>query len=316
MTRPIVTLTLNPALDVSAHAPDIVPGPKLRCSDVRLDPGGGGVNVSRAISLLGGRSRAVVASGGVTGALLCDLLEAEGVAVDRLQVSGLTRQSFAVTEGPDGPQYRFVMPGPVWSAADREALFACLGGVLVPGLILVVSGSLPPGLEAGDLIEINARAEAAGASVILDTSGPALTGAAAGTGRPVDILRVDGVEANELAGRELTTAAAMADFAGSLIADGRARHAVMGLGARGTLGISEGEAFFCRPPEIETVSAVGAGDSLVGAMAMALAAGESFRRAVRFGTAAAGAAVMTPATALCTREGTDLVLEGVQIEEL
>ncbi|MBO6601801.1 MAG: 1-phosphofructokinase family hexose kinase [Roseicyclus sp.] len=314
--RDVLTLTLNPALDVSAETPQVVPGPKLRCAEARLDPGGGGVNVSRAIARLGGASRAVVATGGVTGALLCDLLEAEGVQVARLPISGLTRQSFAITDMGAGGQYRFVMPGPVWAAADVDGLWTLLDEVLTRDTLMVVSGSLPPGLSPDLLVGMNARARAAGAAMVLDTSGAALVQAVEQATAPYHLLRVDGAEADELAGRALTTPEDTAAFGRSLIASGRAEHAVMALGATGTLGISASECFFCRPPLIETVSAVGAGDSLVGAMVMALARGDGFRAAVAFGTAAAGAAVMTPATELCNRSDAEALLDRIEIEPL
>lgn len=310
MPRKIVTLTLNPALDVSADVPEVVAGPKLRCSAARIDPGGGGVNVSRAIAELGGASRAIVAAGGVTGAYLCDLLEGDGVAVERLPVSGLTRQSFAVTEEASHEQYRFVMPGPAWEEADRDRLFRTVAGQLDAGAFLVVSGSLPPGLGPETLLELNRIAEAAGAEMILDTSGAALVETVAQTDAPIHLLRVDGAEADELAGRPLRSVTDMAAFGRELLAQGRARHAVMALGAEGTLGVTDETCFFCRPPRIETVSAVGAGDSLVAAMSLALARGESFQDAVRFGAAAAGAAVMTPATALCERS----IAEGLRAQ--
>ncbi|WJY20323.1 1-phosphofructokinase family hexose kinase [Fontisubflavum oceani] len=314
--RDVLTLTLNPALDVSAVVPQVVAGPKLRCSDARIDPGGGGVNVSRAIRLLGGNSRAIVASGGVTGALLCDLLEGEGVDVTRLPVSGLTRQSFAVTDAEAGGQYRFVMPGPDWNEADLDALWAVLDAAMGPDALLVVSGSLPPGLTPDLLSQINSRARAAGARMLLDTSGDALVQAVEQTAHPFHVLRVDGAEADELAGRPLRTPEDTAAFGRSLIAAGRCEHAVMALGAQGTLGISDEACFFCRPPLIETVSAVGAGDSLVGAMALALARGAEFDAAVRFGTAAAGAAVKTPATALCDRGEAEALVSQISVEAI
>ncbi|QBY01490.1 1-phosphofructokinase family hexose kinase [Rhodophyticola sp. CCM32] len=311
--RDILTLTLNPALDVSAITPQVVAGPKLRCGDARLDPGGGGVNVSRAIVHLGGQSRAIVASGGVTGTYLCDLLEGEGVEVIRLKTSGLTRQSFAVTDGEGGGQYRFVMPGPGWGAGDLDALWSTLATCLTPQSLLVVSGSLPPGMDPDLLIEINIRARAIGAVMVLDTSGAALVQAVEHVTAPYHLLRVDGAEADDLAGQSLNTPREMAAFGRSLIAAGRAEYAVMALGAEGTLGISARECFFCRPPLIKTVSAVGAGDSLVGAMAMTLAQGDGFRAAIRFGTAAAAAAVMTPATQLCSRADAETLRSEIDV---
>ncbi len=312
MTR-IVTVTMNPALDVSADAPAIIPGPKLRCTDARLDPGGGGVNVSRAIRLLGGTSTALVAAGGVTGDLLCQLLADEGVDPIRLKISGLTRQSFAVLAGDTGDQYRFVLPGPVWSGDEVEALFTAIEPHLTTGALAVVSGSLPPGVTPEVLVRLNRLAGEHGAGLILDTSGAALVEAVGTTDAPFHVLRVDGEEADHLAGRPLDGPEDMAAFGRTLLDQGKADHIVMAFGAQGTMGLSAADSVFCRPPLIKTLSAVGAGDSLVGALTLALSRGEEFRDAVRFGTAAAGAAVRTPATALCELAETERLLPQIAV---
>ncbi|MFQ6549014.1 1-phosphofructokinase family hexose kinase [Aestuariibius sp. 2305UL40-4] len=312
MTR-IVTVTMNPALDVSADAPAIVPGPKLRCTDARLDPGGGGVNVSRAIRFLGGHSTALVAAGGITGDLLCELLAAEGVDVIRQPIGGLTRQSFAVLAADTGDQYRFVLPGPLWLDQEIAALFTTIEPHLTDGALIVVSGSLPPGVTPDTLIRLNRLTRQHGAGLILDTSGAALVQAVATTDTPFHVLRVDGEEADLLAGRPLDGPQDMATFGRTLLDQGKADHIVMAFGAQGTMGLSATDCFFCRPPLIQTLSAVGAGDSLVAAVTLALSRGETFRDAVRFGTAAAGAAVMTPATALCELEQTERLLPQIEV---
>src|SRR5215207_9826896 len=106
----IVTLTLNPAIDVCAAVPALEPERKLHCTDAETSPGGGGVNVARAIHRLGGIATAVFPCGGSTGALLCELLDAEGVTIVPVAASGITRENFAVTELSTGRQYRFVLP--------------------------------------------------------------------------------------------------------------------------------------------------------------------------------------------------------------
>lgn len=117
----IVTVTLNPALDLATYASDIRPGPKLRCSAPRVDPGGGGINVSRAIRTLGGDSLPLVALDGPTGQTLHDLMVAEGIAPHRLAAPGDTRHNLSVTDRKTGHQFRFVLPGPEWQPAHTEA---------------------------------------------------------------------------------------------------------------------------------------------------------------------------------------------------
>lgn len=143
----LMTVTLNPALDLSANSGLVVPGPKLRLGAPTVEPGGGGVNVARAATNLGGRVLAVAALGGVTGARMAELLGNSGVTVAAFQLDGETRQSLSVTERETGKQFRFILPGPNWTPAQVEAVFSRLSEEtrhLVPGAIVVLSGSQPP----------------------------------------------------------------------------------------------------------------------------------------------------------------------------
>ena len=137
----IVTLTMNPALDVGTRIASVAPEIKLRCAAPRFHPGGGGINVSRAIHFLEGDSTAVFAAGGHTGTMLAQLLEDEGIRSCAVPIAGITRESFVVYEESSTLQYRFTMPGP---ELDASEWIACLEAVfnLEPDII-VASGSLP-----------------------------------------------------------------------------------------------------------------------------------------------------------------------------
>lgn len=300
MTAPrILTVTLNPALDLSTHTEEVVPGPKLRCSAPKIDPGGGGVNVSRAIRFLGGESTALAALGGPTGDQMRTLLEAEGIAVLPLPGAGETRVSLAVTEDVTGAQFRFVMAGPIWTAAHAAAAVDAARAAMRPGDLSVVSGSLPRGAPVDLVLSLGHAARAAGGRAILDTSGAALEAVAAARDGGGLILRMDRKEAQELAGMSLPDLAALADFAQALRADGVADIVVLASGADGSVCAAPSGRFHAVSPRSEVVSAVGAGDSFVGAFALALHRGDPVQDALRFGTAAAAAAVMTPDTRLC-----------------
>ncbi|SDF24975.1 1-phosphofructokinase family hexose kinase [Limimaricola pyoseonensis] len=315
--REILTLTLNPALDLATETEAMVPGRKLRCAPPRLDPGGGGVNVSRAIARLGGRSTVMAALGGATGEAIATLLAAEGIEVVVLPLPGSTRQSVAVTARDSGAQYRLVLPGPDWPPEATARLFEDVSARIGAGDFLVVSGSLPPGLSGTTLAGLSRRCHDIGAELLLDTSGAALSDALEATaGAPFELLRTDGEEAAQLAGRAFDEPEDLAGFGRDLIASGRARRVVMALGARGTVGVSATEAFFCHAPQVELVSAVGAGDSLLGALALALARGQTFRTSVRAGTAAAAAAVTTPATQLCDGALARRLVDEVRVVDL
>lgn len=297
----IVTVTLNPALDVAGVTDRVVPGPKLRVSGVTTDPGGGGINVARVVVRLGGAATALAVLGGATGAQVADLLAAEGVPVQTIPVAGDTRQSLSVTDA-GGNQWRFVLPGPVAPAAPT--LIAAIAGAAPPGAVVVLSGSQPPGLDDGFATRL---AEALpGRRLVVDTSGPAL--AAVLVGRGLHTLRMDRAEAEAAAGHALPRAEDAADFCGGLVARGVAQVVIAARGPSGNVLASADGAWLCVPPEVAVVSAVGAGDSFTAAYVLALDRGEDLAQALSAGTAAAAAAVTTPATRLCHRADVDRLL--------
>ena len=150
----IVTLTVNPCIDESAAVDQIVPDRKLRCGPPRYEPGGGGINVARAIRKLGGEALAIYPAGGAAGELLRALLTQEGVAQRPLSISGWTRENFNVREETTGRQLRFVLPGPELSAADRERVFDAVARLDPFPAYLVASGSLPPGVPPDFLARV------------------------------------------------------------------------------------------------------------------------------------------------------------------
>jgi 6-phosphofructokinase 2 len=312
MSGPI-TLTLNPAIDMSTSVAEVRAGPKLRCDAPRRDPGGGGVNVSRAIRLLGGDSTALVAVGGPTGAGLVAMLADEGLAVVALEVAGETRTSLALTDRATGGQYRFVMPGPAWGAAELAAWEARLAELMAPGALVVLSGSQPRGVPDGWPLRLAAQVAAAGGRLIADTSGAPLRALATGRARPF-LLRMDAAEAEDLAGHGLATATETAAFARGLVQAGAAEAVIVARGAEGSLLAGAEGVWLARCPVAAVVSAVGAGDSFVGGLALALARGAALPEALRHGTAAAAAAVMTEAPALCRREDAERLLRATTLE--
>lgn len=300
MQDPILTLTLNPALDMATEVPDILPGQKLRCTDPHLDPGGGGLNVSRAIKALGGDSLALVALGGLTGDRVAGLIRADGITFLSILGPGETRQSLTVTEKASGKQFRFMLPGPVWGAAERARVFTLLSATARPGGISVISGSQPPGVPADFPGQLAASME--GSRVVLDTSGAALTEAVTHPIPGLEVLRMDGEEGEELAGRKLESRAETADFASELVARGVARRVIVARGADGNVLAEAGRRLFSPAPKVKVRSTVGAGDSFVAAFVLGMARGQDSAAALGMASAAAAAAVMTDATQLCRAE--------------
>ncbi len=304
MKSHILTITLNPTVDVSTTAPSIEPGPKLRCTDPQIDPGGGGINVARAIKLLGGQATALVAIGGATGAHLLQLLALEGVPTVAFQGPGETRQSMSVIDRETGEQYRFVMPGPIWQDSDVPRALNSVDQATSEDTLVVLSGSQPPGV-AKDFPSILADHVAGrGARLIVDTSGPALFHLAERPHDALYVLRMNGEEGEELAGRPLATREDTAEFAQGLVRTGVARIVIVARGSDGSVMADATGAWHAVSPPVPVVSKVGAGDSFVGAFTNALAGQATPEDCLRWGVAAASAATMTEATRLCDRETT------------
>src|SRR6187431_2652872 len=197
---PIVTATPNPALDVSTSTERVMSEHKMRCGTTVLDPGGGGINVSRVIRNLGGRSTAVYAVGGPTGQAYRDLLEREGIAGHAVRIEASTRQSFTVDETSTGQQFRFVLQGPHMREPEWRAFLSAVGDDMPVGGYIVPSGSLPPGAPVDLYARIAHIARERGTRCVIDTSGEALRAALE---EGVYLIKPSRRELGELVGAEI-----------------------------------------------------------------------------------------------------------------
>ncbi len=299
MPSHILTITLNPTVDYCTTAPGIEPGVKLRCTEPQIDPGGGGINVARAVRLLGGQATALVAIGASSGANLLQLLALEGVPTVAFQGPGETRQSMSVIDQATGDQYRFVMPGPEWEEHDVPRALASVDQAATGDTLVVLSGSQPPGVAKDFPSILSDHVAGRGSRLIVDTSGPALFHLAEQPRESLYVLRMNGDEGEELAGRPLPTRADTAAFARELIDKGVARIVVIARGADGSVMATKDGAWHGISPPAPIISRVGAGDSFVGAFTLELSHDRPVDECLRSGVAAASAATMTEATRLC-----------------
>ncbi|WP_422074856.1 1-phosphofructokinase family hexose kinase [Tranquillimonas rosea] len=316
MRAHILTITLNPTVDFSTNAPEVQPELKLRCSEPHIDPGGGGINVARAIKQLGGQGVALIAIGGSTGAQLLQRLAHEGVATVAFQGPGETRQSVSIIDESNGDQYRFVMPGPSWEQGDVERALASIDQATGDGTLVVLSGSQPPGVAKDFPSILASHVAGRQARLIVDTSGPALHHLVETPHDSVYCLRMDDVEAEELAGRALPEVEDTAAFAQDLVKRGVARMVIVARGADGSVLSTAEESWHSVGAKVPVLSKVGAGDSFVGAFTLALAEAHGPEEALRFGVAAASNAVMTEATRLCDRETTEKLAQDCSLRKL
>lgn len=295
--RPVLTVTVNPALDVSTHVERIVPEHKMRCGTSQFDPGGGGVNVSRAIRNLRGYSTAIVALGGPTGQAYRGFLEQTGVVSRVVTISGNTRESFTVAEATTGDQFRFVLKGPTLDDVEWRACLGAIAEHLPHGGYLVASGSLPPGVPDDFYARVARVARDDDVRVVVDSSGPAL---AAALQEGVHLIKPSRSELIALAGADAdaedpTLIAAAHD----LVVRGAAQGVALTLGAAGAVLTTRDAQLRLPTPRVDVVSAVGAGDAFLGGLILRLAQRRPLADAFRTAVAAGSATAMRPGTNLC-----------------
>ncbi|MFD5476223.1 1-phosphofructokinase [Streptomyces hawaiiensis] len=286
----ILTVTPNPSLDRTYEVPSLDRGEVIRATGERMDPGGKGVNVSRAVAAAGQRTVAVLPLGGAPGALVADLLDQQGIEVAPVPVAGATRSNIALAES-DGVLTKINAPGPELSDAERELLLETVRQQSREASWIACCGSLPRGLAPSWYAELVARAHAAGVRIALDTSGPALL--AALRERP-DVVKPNAEELSGAVGRPLATVGDAVKAAEELREMG-ARAVLASLGADGQLLVSDEGAWFGSARVAAVRSNVGAGDS---SLAGFLIAGGNGPEALASAVAHGAAAVQLPGSVM------------------
>lgn len=302
MDTKILTITLNPTVDKSCTVDSIKPEKKLRCSQPVYEPGGGGINVSRGLIRLGVNSTAFYLSGGRTGTLLEELLATEKVTTMPFEVKAETRENFIVTDTSHNEQYRFGMPGDEITAKETEALHQSILAVTPFPEIVVISGSLPTGIDAGFMRTLIKECKAKGAKVIADTSGDAL---AETVKEGVYMLKPNLGELGALTGKKELDNDSADEAAKQLINEGKAEIVVVSLGPQGAYLVSKDENIHVPAPSVKKLSTVGAGDSMVAGMVSIMAKGGSKKEMARMGVACGSAATMSHGTGLFTKENAE-----------
>ncbi|MFC5722036.1 1-phosphofructokinase [Streptomyces gamaensis] len=286
----ILTVTPNPSLDRTYEVPSLERGAVLRAGTDRVDPGGKGVNVSRALAAAGRRTVAVLPLGGAEGALLERLLGEHGIEVAGVPVRGSTRVNIAVAE-PDGTLTKVNAAGPELAAEEAESLLAAVRERSAGADWIACCGSLPRGLPPQWYARLVARTHAAGARIALDTSGPAL--AAALAERP-DVVKPNAEELAQAVGRPLATVGDAVKAAEELRGMG-ARAVLASLGADGQLLLDDTGTYYGAAVVAAVRSNVGAGDA---SLAGFLAAGGSGPAALAAAVAHGAAAVQLPGSVM------------------
>jgi 6-phosphofructokinase 2 len=306
----IVTLTINPAVDISTTVDRVRPVHKLRCDVAKRDPGGGGINVARVIKRFDADVLAIYPVGGPIGQLLQRLVEHEGIESRTIPIALDTREDFTVSESESGEQFRFVLPGPRLAENEWRACFDTVRSAGGQARYVVASGSLPPGVPTDFYALVSKAAQHAGAKFVLDTSGPALK-AALKSG--AYLIKPSLGEMRELTGEPLEREEDFIRACRGLVEREQVEVVALTLGHYGAFAVSRDLTLCASALPIRAKSAVGAGDSFLGAMLVRLAAGQGLEDAFRYGVAAGSAALLTAGTDLCRREDVERLVKDVVV---
>jgi 6-phosphofructokinase 2 len=300
----IITLTVNPALDKSTHFKGLVAEQKIRCSEPRFDAGGGGINVSKAISRLKGNSFALFTSGGPLGKMLEELVAKESIEFQAIPIQTWTRESFVAVDENTNSQYRFGFTGGEITKDEEKAVLEAVAS-LTPKF-LVASGSLNEGLSSDFYQKVAEIAKTSNSKLIVDTSGEALQKVLE-TG--VYLIKPNVGELAKLVGVERLEMEEVNEAAKKIIAKGGAEIVVVSLGPQGAVLVTKDNFEYVPAPNVAKKSTVGAGDSMVGGMVWALSQNKNLKEVIRWGVACGSAATMNEGTQLFKFEDANRLFE-------
>lgn len=291
----IITLTLNPAIDKTTYTAQVVPEKKLSCTHPIYQPGGGGINVSRALANLGCASTPVYLAGGTSGNHFQQLLAKEQIASIVVPIAGNTRTNLTVVEQSTGSQFRFGMVSPPIQESEWQFCLQILEQQLDFDYI-IASGSIPPEVPLDFFGKVAAIAKKKNARLIIDTSGEALVQA---TQVGVFMIKPNLAELSALHGKETLPIDQVKEAAQSIIATGACTAMAVSMGPDGALLITQDDYIHIPSPSVKVKSTVGAGDSMVAGIVYGLANNWSWQDIIGHGVACGTAATLNEGTQLC-----------------
>lgn len=304
----IVTITFSPCIDKSTSVASLVPEKKLHCSTPKLEPGGGGINIARAIKKLGGESIAIFPSGGYTGKYFNHLLEKENIPSVIIETNNETRENIIVFDESSTNQYRFGMPG---TALNESEWKQCLTAVEEINDIefIIASGSLPPGVPSNIYAQLARIAKNKNAKFVVDTSGEALKQAVE---EGVYLLKPNLGELCSLAGKATLQTMEVKDVARAIIEKEKCEVMMVSMGADGAMLVTKDMAEIIIAPTVIRKSTVGAGDSMLAGIIFYLSKGRGIVEAAQYGVACGTAATLNAGTELCKKEDADKLYEMIR----
>jgi len=307
----IATITLNPTIDRTISVHGLVLDEANRWTNLRLYAGGKGIDVSRAIHEMGGKTTAYGFIGGDTGRTVEILLDEEGVPFSFTPIGRETRTNFIITDTKASRQTRIDAPGPRISERELERFRQKIGRIDPKPALMVIGGSVPPGIPPNIYYDIVTECKGFGIRCILDSEGQWLM---EGIKAKPYLIKPNVREAEGLLDTELTTEEAIIKAALNLV-EMNLEIAVVSRGKDGIIAATKERIVKAVPPPVKVRSAVGAGDCTIAGLALKLAEGESLIEACRLAAAMGTAAVLTPGTELCHRADVEELLPQIEVSE-
>jgi 6-phosphofructokinase 2 len=308
----IATVTLNPSLDRTVTVEELVLDEANRWSSLRRDPGGKGINVSRVIHELGGKTVAYGFMGGMDGETLRHLLRHQGVPFDFTPIKGEIRSNFIIDDLDTCRQTRIDAPGPQIMRHELQKLVQKVRHISPKPDYLVFAGSVPPAVPEDIYRQLIESAKTNGIKTVLDSDNKWLQ---EGIKAKPNVIKPNMHEAEELLEIHLRSEAAIIKALMRLI-DGGIEIAVISRGKQGLIAANGEQVLKAIPPEVEVCSTVGAGDSTIAGLVLKLKEGVGLEEACRWATAAGTAATLTPGTELCRREDVEKLLPRIKIKKV
>jgi len=307
--KQIITITLNPAIDKSTSISELVPEKKIKCDHPKFEPGGGGINVSRVLQRLKNKSKAIYFEGGFSGKFFSQLIHDENIETIPIEIKSNTRENFIVFEEKTNLQYRFGMPGPEVNKNETDKLIHVLEK-LEKIDYLVLSGSIPSNFDENVVSQIALICKNKNAKFIIDTSGPALKNHLK---ENVFLIKPNINELATLAGLDSISIDEVSTIGRNIITAEKCEAICVSLGAKGAMLITKDSVNIIAPPKVNTISTVGAGDSMLAGIVHKLSIGEDLPNAVKYGVSCGTAATLNPGTELCHLEDVENILQQVSI---
>lgn len=300
----IITITANPCIDKTIWVEQLIPDKKLKAKHPEDEPGGGGINVSRAIKYLGFESTAIYFSGSYNGKYLDELMAREKVNSSPVSIQANTRMNLMLIDESNNKEYRVVMDGPNITEQEQQKLFKNI--TTHNAEIAVLSGSLPSNIDASFYAKIAAQLKYGSTKIIVDTSGKALEEVIK---QKIFLLKPNLNELSILCGiNEDASIDEIKTATQTLLSKINCTAIVVSLGGNGALLVNKAETHHIIPPKVEVKSTVGAGDCMVAGLTLAISQNKSWKEILQYGIACGTAATLGSGKSLCTKEDVDRIL--------